>query len=144
MASAPDVLVSFVREALSRGVPRGEIGRELERAGWSSREAALALDAFAESTIPVPVPRKRVSSSPRDAFLHLLATALLYNSVVATGTEPARKVVIRASGQSGALQAPRGPRRHALPGRSGKDTKGGPPREAKAVPASPHPSACRS
>jgi len=86
MASAPDVLVSFVREALSRGVPRGEIGRELERAGWSSREAALALDAFAESTIPVPVPRKRVSSSPRDAFLHLLATALLYNSVVATGT----------------------------------------------------------
>ena len=86
MASAPDVLVSFVREALSRGVPRGEIGRELERAGWSSREAALALDAFAESTIPVPVPRKRVSSSPRDAFLHLLATVLLYNSVVATGT----------------------------------------------------------
>lgn len=86
MASAPDVLVSFVREALSRGVPRDEISRELERAGWSAREATLALDAFAESTLAVPVPRKRVSSSPRDAFLHLLATALLYNSVVATGS----------------------------------------------------------
>lgn len=86
MASAPDVLVSFVREALSRGIPREDIGRELERAGWSAREAALAMDAFATSTLAVPVPRKRVSSSPRDAFLHLLATALLYNSVVATGS----------------------------------------------------------
>ena len=53
--------------------------------GFTRQEAALALDAFAESAIAVPVPRKRVSSSPRDAFLHLLATALLYNSVVATG-----------------------------------------------------------
>lgn len=86
MASTPDVLVSFVREALARGIPRDEIGRELERAGWSAREATLALDAFAMSTLAVPVPRKRVSSSPRDAFLHLLATALLYNSVVAAGT----------------------------------------------------------
>ena len=86
MASAPDVLVSFVRDCLGRGVAREEIARELERAGWSAREAALALDAFAASTLPVPVPRKRVSSSPRDAFLHLLSTALLYNAVIATGT----------------------------------------------------------
>lgn len=86
MASAPDVLVSFVREALARGIPRDEIGSELERAGWSAREASLALDAFATSACAVPVPRKRVSSSPRDAFLHLLATALLYNSVVAAGS----------------------------------------------------------
>lgn len=86
MATAPDLLVSFVRDCLAKGLDRGEIARELERAGWSAREAALALDAFAESTLPVPVPRKRVSSSPRDAFLHLLSTALLYNAVIATGT----------------------------------------------------------
>ena len=86
MASAPDVLVSFVRECLGRGVSRGDVAGALEKAGWSAREAALALDAFAESTLPVPVPRKRVSSSPRDAFLHLLSTALLYNAVIATGT----------------------------------------------------------
>ena len=85
MASTPDVLVAFVKDCLQRDLSRDEITRALEAAGWSTREAKTALDAFAESALPVPVPRKRVSSSPRDAFLNLLATALLYNGAIATG-----------------------------------------------------------
>ena len=86
MASAPDVLVEFVKACLERGMPRADIGRAIESGGWSPREAKGALDAFADSLLPVPVPRKRVSSSPRDAFLHLLGMAMLYAAAFATGT----------------------------------------------------------
>ena len=85
MASAPDVLVAFVKDCLQRGLDRDAITRALEAAGWSAREAQTALAEFAESALPVPVPRKRVSSSPRDAFLNLLATAMLYHGAIATG-----------------------------------------------------------
>jgi hypothetical protein len=45
MATAADQLTSFVRDCLARGVARGDITRELAAAGWSEREATLALDA---------------------------------------------------------------------------------------------------
>lgn len=77
MATAADQLTSFVRDCLARGVARGDITRKLAAAGWSEREATLALDAFAESSLPMPVPRKRVSSSARDAFLHIVAMVAL-------------------------------------------------------------------
>jgi hypothetical protein len=86
MPAAPDVLVAFVKSCLERGLSRAEIARGLENAGWSAREAQTALDEFADSPLPVPVPRKRVSSSPRDAFLNLLSTATLYHAALATGS----------------------------------------------------------
>lgn len=86
MASAPEVLVEFVKTCLERGMPRADIARALESGGWSPREATAALATFADTQLPVPVPRKRVSSSPRDAFLHLLGMALLYTAAIATGT----------------------------------------------------------
>jgi hypothetical protein len=86
MSSTPDALVAFVKSCLERGLARADIARSLEAAGWSPREAQTAIDEFAESSLPVPVPRKRVSSSPRDAFLNLLATATLYHAAIATGT----------------------------------------------------------
>ncbi|MFM9195515.1 MAG: hypothetical protein ACKOWG_07220, partial [Planctomycetia bacterium] len=86
MASAPEVLVAFVKACLERGMPRTDIARALESGGWSSREAKAALDAFVDAPLPVPVPKKRVSSSPRDAFLHLLGMAMLYTAACATGT----------------------------------------------------------
>jgi hypothetical protein len=85
MASAPDVLVNFVKACLERGMPRADIGRAIESGGWSPREAKAALDAIADLQLPVPVPKKRVSSSPRDAFLHLLGMAMLYTAAFATG-----------------------------------------------------------
>ena len=86
MAAAPDQLTSFVRDCLARGLSRTDVSRELAAAGWSDREVMLALDAFAESSLPVPVPRKRVSSSPRDAFLHLVAMIALLNAAFAVGS----------------------------------------------------------
>lgn len=86
MASAPDQLISFVRDCLSRGVARADVTRELAAAGWSDREATLALDAFAESALPVPVPRKRVSSSARDAFLQIVAMVALLSVAFASGS----------------------------------------------------------
>jgi hypothetical protein len=85
MATAPDHLIAFVRDCLAKGIARPDIARELAAAGWSDREVSLALDAFAESALPLPVPRKRVSSSPRDAFLHLVALTALYNAAFAVG-----------------------------------------------------------
>lgn len=85
MAAAPEQLISFVRDCLAKGLSRTDVSRELAAAGWSPREVSLALDAFADSSLPVPVPRKRVSSSPRDAFLHLVALVSLYNAAFAVG-----------------------------------------------------------
>lgn len=85
MAAPPEQLISFVRDCLAQGLSRSDVSRELAAAGWSPREVSLALDAFAESSLPVPVPRKRVSSSPRDAFLHLVALVALYNAAFAVG-----------------------------------------------------------
>lgn len=86
MASAPEVLVEFVKTCLERGMPRADIASAVESGGWSPREAKGALDAFADTPFPLPVPKKRVSSSPRDAFLHLLGMAMLYTAAFATGT----------------------------------------------------------
>lgn len=85
MAATPESVSSFVKSCLEKGIGRSEIAAALEAGGWSVREAQTALEAFAESALPVPVPRKRASSSPRDAFLNLLSIAMLYKAVFATG-----------------------------------------------------------
>lgn len=68
----------FVREALGRGVPRDRIRSELARAGWRSEEVDAALGAWLESELPVPLPRRRVQMSAREAFLYLVMFATLY------------------------------------------------------------------
>ena len=85
MASVPPSLMNFTKECLTQGVARTEIRQALIEAGWTDREATAALENFAESTLPVPVPKKRVSSGPRAAFLHLLALFLLYMAAFSTG-----------------------------------------------------------
>ena len=85
MASVPPSLLDFTRECLSQGIDRTEIRQALINAGWTEREATAALGSFAESPLPVPVPKKRVSSGPREAFLHLLALFLLYMAAFSTG-----------------------------------------------------------
>ena len=85
MASVPPSLMNFTRDCLTQGIGRTEIRQALISAGWTDREATAALGSFAESPLPIPVPKKRVSSGPRAAFLHLLALFLLYMAAFSTG-----------------------------------------------------------
>lgn len=70
--AANDNLVSFVREALATGRSRAEIRGALTNAGWSEREIAESLGAFATTEFSPPVPRPRPQLTARDTFLYLL------------------------------------------------------------------------
>ena len=69
MARTED-LTGFVKEALTRNLPRPEIERTLSHAGWSPPEVKDALASFADVTFPIPVPRPRHSTDAREAFLY--------------------------------------------------------------------------
>lgn len=71
MTRAED-LTGFVKEALTRGVPRPEIEHTLAQAGWSASEARDALASFADVTFPIPVPKPRRSTDAREGFLYSL------------------------------------------------------------------------
>ncbi len=68
----------FVRDALAAGVAREKIRAELARAGWRDEEVEASLAAWLESELPVPLPRRRVQVSAREAFLYLVLFATLY------------------------------------------------------------------
>ncbi|MBN2242352.1 MAG: hypothetical protein JW793_06645 [Acidobacteria bacterium] len=76
----------FVQEALRRGVSREEISRGLLKAGWTSKEIRTALDAFVDCDLPLPVPRKRVSGSAKEAFLFLMLFSALYTTAFGLGS----------------------------------------------------------
>jgi hypothetical protein len=52
-------LVEFTRRALAAGKERKEISDILRRAGWAEPDIEAALDAFADITFPIPVPRPK-------------------------------------------------------------------------------------
>lgn len=79
-------LSGFVHEALSRGVPSNDITNELVKGGWTLKEISSALDEFVVSDLPIPVPRKHVSGSPKETFLYLMLFAALYASAFALGS----------------------------------------------------------
>lgn len=79
-------LQSFVRECLTRGAPREEIARGLREAGWPEREIQEALESHVDAGLPLPVPRCRPSTGPREAFLHLLLFVSLATWVTALGS----------------------------------------------------------
>ncbi|MBN2318346.1 MAG: hypothetical protein JXR49_04680 [Acidobacteria bacterium] len=76
----------FVYEALRRGVSREDISAGLLKGGWTSKEINAALDAFVECDLPLPVPRKRVSGSAKEAFLFLVLFSSLYTFVFGLGS----------------------------------------------------------
>ncbi|HKQ57089.1 MAG TPA: DUF5671 domain-containing protein [Candidatus Eisenbacteria bacterium] len=78
-------LQRFVREALGRGLQRPAIRDALTQAGWRADEVSAALNAFAETDFPVPVPRRRPYLNAREAFLYLVLFATLYTSAFNTG-----------------------------------------------------------
>lgn len=78
MSSATQDLELFVRESLTRGVPRQSIESALTGAGWPAEQIRSALDAYATVDFPVPVPRPRPYLSAREAFLYLVLFTTLY------------------------------------------------------------------
>ncbi len=73
-------ITDFVHDALSRGISREEIAQSLQKGGWAAKEINAALDAFVDCGLPLPVPRKRVSTSPKEAFFFLMLFAALYTA----------------------------------------------------------------
>jgi hypothetical protein len=71
-------LVQFVREALARGQSREQVRAALSAARWRAEEIDTALAAWADGEPGLPVPRRRISLSAREAFQHLLLFATLY------------------------------------------------------------------
>jgi len=80
------MISDFVHDALLRGVSREDIDQALRKGGWALKEINEALDAYVESDLPLPVPRKRVSSSPKETFLFLTLFAALYTAAFALGS----------------------------------------------------------
>ncbi len=85
MAISEDLL-SFVRDALSRGLSRDQIKDALVRAGWGSDQVKGALTSFAEIDFPIPVPRPKPYLSAREAFIYLVLFTTLYISAYNVGS----------------------------------------------------------
>ena len=78
-------LHTFVRDALARGVSRDAIRDALREARWPDDEIEAALEAWHDAGLGLPVPRRRVALSPREAFLFLLMFVSLYLVAYHTG-----------------------------------------------------------
>jgi hypothetical protein len=77
MAARLDELTRFVRDCLSRQIPRGEVEAALLGAGWHPQQVRRALDTYADSPFPVPVPRPVAYVSAGEAFLYLVLFSAL-------------------------------------------------------------------
>jgi len=71
-------ITRFVEASLAQGLSKNKIAQALKTGGWSEREIQSALQAFSDAVFPVPVPRKKASNSPREAFFHLTLFTSLY------------------------------------------------------------------
>lgn len=80
------VLTSFVKEALTKGSSRKEIEKALMNAGWQTDEIHTALEAYADTSFPIPVPKRRPYLNAREAFLYLVLFMTLYISAFSFGT----------------------------------------------------------
>lgn len=85
MATNEELLI-FVKEALGRDLPRGQIEDALLKAGWNGDEVKNALNAFAEVEFPIPVPRPTPYLSAREAFMYLVLFTTLYISAYNLGS----------------------------------------------------------
>jgi hypothetical protein len=80
MGSATQDLEMFAKEALSRGLDKDSIKKALTDAGWTQDQVRAAVDAYADTPFPVPIPKPRAQLSAREAFLYLLLFTTLYLS----------------------------------------------------------------
>jgi hypothetical protein len=73
-----DDLALFVREGLSKGLPRTDIEQVLLKAGWRTEQIRDALRAYADVPFAIPVPRPTPYPSAREAFLYVVMFTTLY------------------------------------------------------------------
>ena len=71
-------LHTFVHDALARGASRDDIRKALRDARWPEDEIEAELTAWHDAGLGLPVPKRRVGFSPREAFLYLLLFVALY------------------------------------------------------------------
>lgn len=76
MAGKKD-LADFVRDALTAGRSRAEIGAALGAAGWSESEIRNAMDGWAETEFTPPVPRPQAVVTARDFFVYAVTFGAL-------------------------------------------------------------------
>src|SRR6185295_6000265 len=78
-------LMAFVKDALQRGVPRGDIEAVLLHAGWPHEQVRRAMAGFADVDFAVPVPRPIPTVSAREAFMYVLMFTTLFISAYNLG-----------------------------------------------------------
>jgi hypothetical protein len=78
MTTETHQLESFVKESLQSAKTREDIASALHNAGWPAAQIANALDAYADISFSIPVPKPRPSLTARDAFLYLVMFSTLY------------------------------------------------------------------
>jgi Domain of unknown function (DUF5671) len=78
-------LTAFVKDALQRGVARGEIEAVLLRTGWPHDQVRRAMAGFADVEFAIPVPRPIPTVSAREAFMYVLMFATLFISAYSLG-----------------------------------------------------------
>lgn len=81
----PDIH-SFVKEALSRNIAKMEIQDALRKANWEDDEIKAALGLYADIPFPIPVPRRKPSTTAREAFIYLVLFLCLYITAFSFGS----------------------------------------------------------
>ncbi len=81
----PDIH-SFVRDALARNIPKPEIQAALRKANWEDDEIKAALGLYADVDFPIPVPRRKPSTTAREAFIYLVLFLCLYITAFSFGS----------------------------------------------------------
>lgn len=78
-------LLEFTRRALDKGVSRERIASALSEAGWGEADVRAALSAFADSDLPVAVPKPRPYLPAQEVFTYALFFTALYVSAFHVG-----------------------------------------------------------
>ena len=81
----PDIH-TFVKEALSRNIPKQEIQEALRKANWQDDEIKAALGLYADVAFPIPVPKRKPYGAAREAFIYLVLFLCLYISAFSFGS----------------------------------------------------------
>lgn len=78
-------LMDFTRRALDAGIPRERIAAALKDAGWSEADIRAADNAFAQSDLPLAVPKPRPYLPAQEVFTYALFFTALYVSAYNLG-----------------------------------------------------------